>query len=191
MTLKADGCVWHGIVQHEFLHALGFNHEQSRPDRDEYVKINFENIDPNAAHNFYNLLDSDSLGSPYDYGAVMLYGKGDFSANGGDTITAPQDIGQRNEADEEDISQLILLYQCVSGARSFDEFLASPCTQDCQCWEGASGCNGDSNACRAGLECNASNQCAPGGVPAPAPAAPPVLQYYSALSQQVFNLYRF
>jgi hypothetical protein len=37
-------CEHYSIIQHEFLHALGFYHEQARPDRDEYVKILNENI---------------------------------------------------------------------------------------------------------------------------------------------------
>jgi hypothetical protein len=44
VNLQNPGCVHHGIAVHELLHALGFYHQQSTHERDDFVKINWENI---------------------------------------------------------------------------------------------------------------------------------------------------
>ena len=38
------GCKRLGTIMHEMMHVLGIIHEQSRPDRDQYLKINFANL---------------------------------------------------------------------------------------------------------------------------------------------------
>lgn len=45
INLQVPGCmVKIGTVIHEFMHTLGFLHEQSRWDRDEFVDILWDNI---------------------------------------------------------------------------------------------------------------------------------------------------
>ena len=40
------------------MHALGFWHEQMRPDRDEYVIVNTDNIAPEMRYNFNKMRTS-------------------------------------------------------------------------------------------------------------------------------------
>lgn len=65
-----------GIIAHEFGHALGFHHEQTRPDRDQYVQILEQNITPKNRFNFdkYNWKMINAYDVPYDYESVMHYG---------------------------------------------------------------------------------------------------------------------
>ncbi|XP_020628627.1 zinc metalloproteinase nas-13-like [Orbicella faveolata] len=102
-------------------HALGFYHEQSRPDRDNYVTIYTQNIMQGMAYNFnkYGRNTIDSLGTPYDYTSVMHYDAYAFSANGRPTILPNKQgvkIGQRDGISGMDTKQMNLLYKCNGGS---------------------------------------------------------------------------
>lgn len=116
LSINTEGCLYHGVIQHEALHALGFQHEQTRSDRDNHVVINWENIDSNMAFNFYKH-DTNNLDTPYDYGSIMHYGRTAFAIYSGvDTITPIPDpnvqIGQRQGLSYWDIMRVNLLYGC-------------------------------------------------------------------------------
>ncbi|KTF70996.1 hypothetical protein cypCar_00050336, partial [Cyprinus carpio] len=101
---------------HELLHALGFYHEHTRSDRDQYVRINWENVSPDMADNFKKQ-NTNNQNTPYDYGSVMHYGKTTFSIQPGlQTITPIPDktveIGQSQGMSNIDILRVNKLYGC-------------------------------------------------------------------------------
>ena len=54
-------------------------HEQSREDRDRFVKINWQNIQAGREHNFnQHMSDGDDIGA-YDYQSIMHYGSNYFA----------------------------------------------------------------------------------------------------------------
>ena len=60
-------------IQHEFIHALGQFHVQSRPDRDQYVTIMWDNIQQGKEHNFKKHDGTLTYNVPYDPKSFMHY----------------------------------------------------------------------------------------------------------------------
>jgi hypothetical protein len=120
-----NSCVTrHGTIMHEFLHAFGFYHEQSRYDRDDWITINWDNIQPGTLSNFAKAdpADINLLGTAYDYGSVMHYGAYAFAIDETIPTIIPHDpnaeIGQRITLSALDIERVQIYYGCLAAADS-------------------------------------------------------------------------
>ena len=107
INLGSPACLYLGMVLHETLHGLGRPclhsfphkrrqlhiffissgavHEQSRPDRDYYVSILMENVQPDKQHNFRKASNDthSGRGTPFDPHSIMIYGPKDFGIQDG------------------------------------------------------------------------------------------------------------
>ena len=110
-----SGCTVLRTIVHEIFHGLSFYHTHTRPDRDDYVRINFENVQHSQQgefeycsgiflfiHWYYILSTSfylsvliyfsgcccDTFDLPYDCQSVQHYATNQMSKNGEDTITS-------------------------------------------------------------------------------------------------------
>ncbi|GAB1610736.1 zinc metalloproteinase nas-14-like isoform X2 [Argonauta hians] len=117
----AYNCRIKRIIVHELGHAIGFQHEQTRPDRDNYVYILHQNIPGSVRFNFqrYSTSVVNNYGVPYDYTSVMHYGAYAFSTNGRMTIMTKDKryqylIGKSPGLSFRDIKLANLMYGCSS-----------------------------------------------------------------------------
>ncbi|ODM96743.1 Zinc metalloproteinase nas-14 [Orchesella cincta] len=116
MNLQSPGCMSIGTIMHEMIHALGFQHEQCRPDRDDYINVLYENIQGGMAYNFDKFPDSQvtTYGVPYNVRSIMHYDSYAFSANGQPTMLAKngEQIGSTGNLEGTDIAKLKAMYGC-------------------------------------------------------------------------------
>ncbi|CAH2237519.1 zinc metalloproteinase nas-13-like [Pararge aegeria] len=118
VNLQAPGCVSKkGTILHELLHAIGFLHEQSRPERDDFVYIQYSNIKPGAENNFKkaDTKRTSDFGVSYDYNSVMHYSEYAFSKNSQKTIVPKikdMKLGQREGLSRGDVKKVNNMYNC-------------------------------------------------------------------------------
>ncbi len=82
--------VFISIVRHELGHAIGFWHEQNRPDRDRYIILHRENVQNGKLGNFNLVNQINYQGEPYNFNSVMHYSAKDFAKKGQLTMTIMQ-----------------------------------------------------------------------------------------------------
>ena len=129
----SDTCFSKGQAMHEIGHALGMWHEHSRPDRDEYIEVMFENIIQTEWDNFGILTNSKFQLVPdvgYDIESIMHFGPYAFSEEtngpGKRTIMLREDapidykhcknllvMGQRSHLSYLDKLRVNRLYSCT------------------------------------------------------------------------------
>ncbi|KAK3603705.1 hypothetical protein CHS0354_023311 [Potamilus streckersoni] len=153
LNLDANGCRWKGLYLHEIGHALGLVHEHQLPDRDNFIEILYNNVQPNMRiwFNKYSTQEVNQLTVPYEYSSVMHYGVTAFSSDGKlPTIRAKlpeqeERIGQvwRKELSFSDVKVTNLMYKCAAHCSPTiqckdDGFLDQNCK--CVCADGSDDC---------------------------------------------------
>ena len=119
-------CDTPGHLLHTLGHIIGFYHEQSRPDRDDYVKTFTKNIDEEQKKNFQKQ-DGSIVQDQYDYASIMHLSATAYSKNGKITTEVINNrtyatqgepkLGDRVSLSLQDINETNRLYNCSEGGK--------------------------------------------------------------------------
>ncbi|NRA63581.1 MAG: hypothetical protein HRU19_03815 [Pseudobacteriovorax sp.] len=112
-----------GQVMHEIMHAIGFVHEQSRADRNDFVEILFQNIEKGKEGQFQMFPRdmSPPLTTDFDFDSILMYPPTAFSKNGNPTIISLDGLSfeaNRDYLSESDIFRINELVENMSSFRS-------------------------------------------------------------------------
>ncbi|CAB3400264.1 unnamed protein product [Caenorhabditis bovis] len=152
-----------GVAIHETMHALGVAHQHLRTDRDQFITINWSNIDPQQYDSFV-VVDSKlytSYGVKYAYDSIMHYNAYTAAQNFAVATMTPKNnpavnlklLGQRDRMAKEDIEILRKMY-CMPGCEdqnvycgawalrnlctnpSHNRYMANTCKKSCNLCSG-------------------------------------------------------
>ncbi|WP_234009023.1 M12 family metallopeptidase [Deinococcus sp. NW-56] len=107
----ADRCSV-GTIMHEFGHAMGLFHEQTRPDRDQYVAIQWQNI-PADWQSQYQIRSGSRGYGAYDFDSIMhypAYFDGKLAIKPLNSSIDLNRMGQRGGYSSTDVSTINALY---------------------------------------------------------------------------------
>ena len=107
-------CPEKGTYLHELGHTLTLMHEQCHIDRDCYIDIHFENVEPAYKMQFHKYRPSSATSyGTFDFESIMLYSSTAFSCNGKPTMTKKDGSlfkGQRKHLSKGDIQHIREIY---------------------------------------------------------------------------------
>ena len=108
-----------GIILHELGHLIGFYHEQQRPDRDDYIEVIEENIEPRYLQQFVK--GSFRTYGPYDFDSIMHYPMNYYAFQNDSMVLRPNvtvpegvDVGYGHSLSSGDRKKANLMYACPS-----------------------------------------------------------------------------
>lgn len=116
--ISVDNCSKTEIM-HEIMHTLGWVHEHSRTDRDQFIKVDESRIQEDSkgeyAISYFDWIGT-KIKTPYDYNSIMHYNKKDFSKNDEDVFsyTFPYEEYKKTTFSKTDLQELDIYYQITS-----------------------------------------------------------------------------